>query len=96
MLRGLLRRGIGVLAFAFAACTAPNPYYLAPDAGRAIVVGDYRLSFLVLGGHLACALEAPGGVPVVVEAGDTAFADGAAGVRAIRLSAAFRGLMVAR
>lgn len=65
-------------------------------AGMPLGLGAYRMSFLVRGTGLACALEAPGAAPVVVEATSTAYPIGAPGVRAFRLAASFRGLMVAR
>lgn len=65
------------------------------DVSNSLDLGPYRLSFLVLGNHLACALEAPGTAPVVLERDHIAYPIGAPGVRAFRLLVDFAGMMVA-
>lgn len=56
---------------------------------------DYRLSFLVRGSSLTCALEAATASPIVLEATSTALPVGAPGLRTYRASGSFSGLMVA-
>lgn len=65
------------------------------DPGILLDLGWYRVSLLVQGANLACALEAPVGSPAVVTAVDASLVSGGSGVMTARSASSFGGLMTA-